>query len=123
MGTNNIKILICDDSILARKQLADVIKKFNDKVDIIQGRNGAEAVDLYKSNSPVLVFLDIVTPEKDGIQAVREIMEDDEDANIIIVSSVGTQNQLKAAIEAGARDFIQKPFSEQSIEKILKSYL
>ncbi|MBQ1748783.1 MAG: response regulator [Lachnospiraceae bacterium] len=123
MGTNNIKILICDDSILARKQLADVIKKFNDKVDIIQGRNGAEAVDLYKSNSPVLVFLDIVMPEKDGIQAVREIMEDDEDANIIIVSSVGTQNQLKAAIEAGARDFIQKPFSEQSIEKILKSYL
>ena len=62
-------------------------------------------------------------PEKDGIQAVREIMEDDEDANIIIVSSVGTQNQLKAAIEAGARDFIQKPFSEQSIEKILKFYL
>ena len=123
MGTNNIKILICDDSILARKQLADVIKKFNDKVDIIQGRNGAEAVDLYKSNSPVLVFLAIVMPEKDGIQAVREIMEDDEDANIIIVSSVGTQNQLKAAIEAGARDFIQKPFSEQSIEKILKSYL
>ncbi|HAN51344.1 MAG TPA: two-component system response regulator [Lachnospiraceae bacterium] len=123
MGTNNIKILICDDSILARKQLADVIKKFNDKVDIIQGRNGAEAVDLYKSNSPVLVFLDIVMPEKDGIQAVREIMEDDEDANIIIVSSVGTQNQLKAAIEAGARDFIQKPFSEQSIEKILKFYL
>ena len=123
MGTNNIKILICDDSILARKQLADVIKKFNDKVDIIQGRNGAEAVDLYKSNSPVLVFLDIVIPEKDGIQAVREIMEDDEDANIIIVSSVGTQNQLKAAIEAGARDFIQKPFSEQSIEKILKFYL
>lgn len=123
MGTNNIKILICDDSILARKQLADVIKKFNDKVDIIQGRNGAEAVDLYKSNSPVLVFLDIVMPEKDGIQAVREIMEDDEDANIIIVSSVGTQNQLKAAIEAGARDFIQKPFSEQSIKKILKSYL
>ena len=123
MGTNNIKILICDDSILARKQLADVIKKFNDKVDIIQGRNGAEAVDLYKSSSPVLVFLDIVMPEKDGIQAVREIMEDDEDANIIIVSSVGTQNQLKAAIEAGARDFIQKPFSEQSIEKILKSYL
>ena len=123
MGTNNIKILICDDSILARKQLADVIKKFYDKVDIIQGRNGAEAVDLYKSNSPVLVFLDIVMPEKDGIQAVREIMEDDEDANIIIVSSVGTQNQLKAAIEAGARDFIQKPFSEQSIEKILKSYL
>ncbi len=123
MGTNNIKILICDDSILARKQLADVIKKFNDKVDIIQGRNGAEAVDLYKSNSPVLVFLDIVMPEKDGIQAVREIMEEDEDANVIIVSSVGTQNQLKAAIEAGARDFIQKPFSEQSIEKILKFYL
>ncbi len=123
MGTNTIKILICDDSILARKQLADVIKKFNDKVDIIQGRNGAEAVDLYKSNSPALVFLDIVMPEKDGIQAIREIMEDDEDANIIIVSSVGTQNQLKAAIEAGARDFIQKPFSELSIEKILKSYL
>ena len=118
----SIKVLVCDDSILARKQLKDVILKIAEDAEIVDAKNGQEAVDRYKEFHPNLVFLDIVMPVKDGITAVAEIIEEDEDANIVIVSSTGTQTQLKNAIEAGAKDFIQKPFSEAQVEKLIKAH-
>lgn len=74
-----------------------------------------------KKESPELVFLDIVMPVKDGISAITEIKAYDKDADIIVVSSVGTQTQLKAAIEAGANDFIQKPLNAEQIHHIISS--
>ena len=118
----SIKVLVCDDSILARKQLKDVILKIANDAEIVDAKNGQEAVDKYKEFRPDLVFLDIVMPVKDGITAVAEIIEEDEDASIVIVSSTGTQTQLKNAIEAGARDFIQKPFSEAQVAKLIKAH-
>lgn len=117
------KILVCDDSILARKQLSDVIRNYMPAVEIIEAADGEQAVEKYKEHHPVLTFLDIVMPKEDGIHAVRDIIADDADADIVIVSSVGTQEKLKDAIEAGARDFIQKPFSEEQIQKLLKNHL
>ena len=73
----------------------------------------------FKAEKPDIVFLDIVMPQKDGISAVSEICRIDPDAYIIIVSSVGTQTQLRNAIEAGARDFIQKPLNTDQIKSIL----
>ena len=61
-------------------------------------------------------------PVKDGNAAIREIIDFDKDAEIIIVSSVGTQSQLRSAIEAGAKDFIQKPLNVEQIERVLKNY-
>ncbi len=120
MKLEDTKILICDDSILARKQLNDIISPL--KVNrIIEASNGQEVVDLYKEHSPDLVFLDIVMPVKDGLSAISEIMEIDPDADVVIVSSVGTQSQLRQAIQLGARDFIQKPLNSCQIESILKS--
>ncbi len=115
-----VKILIGDDSILARKQLKDFISKCGTPT-FLEAANGQEAIDLYKKESPDLVFLDIVMPIKDGNAAVSEIISYDKDAEIIIVSSVGTQSQLKAAIEAGARDFIQKPLNEDQIHHVITS--
>lgn len=115
-----VKILIGDDSILARKQLKDFISKCGTPT-FLEAANGQEAIDLYKKESPDLVFLDIVMPIKDGNAAVSEIISYDKDAEIIIVSSVGTQSQLKAAIEAGARDFIQKPLNEDQIHRVITS--
>ena len=68
-----------------------------------------------------LSFLDIVMPIKDGNAAIREIIDFDKDAEIIIVSSVGTQSQLRSAIEAGAKDFIQKPLNPEQLHNILTS--
>lgn len=114
----DVKILICDDSILARKQLKDIIKRCGYE-NFIEGANGEQAVALYKEHKPQLVFLDIVMPLMDGVQAVHEIRQFDPEAYIIIVSSVGTQSQLKAAIMEGAHDFIQKPYSSEAISTVV----
>lgn len=117
---NGVKILIGDDSILARKQLKDIILQ-NGTPIFFEGSNGQETIDLYKKESPDIVFLDIVMPVKDGNAAIREIIEYDKKAEIIVVSSVGTQSQLKAAIEAGAKDFVQKPLNPDVIHHIITS--
>lgn len=123
MDYKDTTILICDDSILARKQLKDVIASYSDEINFVEASNGQEAIDKYKESNPSLVFLDIVMPVKDGNEAVKGIIEHDKDADIIIVSSVGTQSQLKSAIESGAKDFIQKPISEEQVLKVLSSHL
>ena len=121
MKLDNAKILIGDDSILARKQLKDIISSFG-AVSFIEAANGQEAIDLYKSEKPDIVFLDIVMPIKDGIAAVNEIIQSDSNAHIIIVSSVGTQSQLKMAIEAGADDFIQQPLDRVQLQRLLSKH-
>lgn len=121
MKLDEAKILIGDDSILARKQLKDVIAQFG-ATSFVEAANGQEAIDKFKAEKPDVVFLDIVMPVKDGIAAVKEIIEEDPKAVIIIVSSVGTQAQLRNAIEAGASDFVQKPLNVAQIEKILYNH-
>ena len=121
MKLDEAKILIGDDSILARKQLKDIIAQYGGTT-FVEAVNGQEAIDKFKSDKPDIVFLDIVMRVKDGIAAVKEITESDPKAVIIIVSSVGTQAQLKNAIEAGAKDFIQKPLNVEQIERVLKNY-
>jgi len=120
MDITGKKILVCDDSVLARKQLMDAVREIADGATFIEGKNGAEAVELYKSEKPDIVFMDIVMPEKDGNTALSEIKDFDSDAIIIIVSSVGTQEQLKKAIQLGAKDFIQKPFEKNQIQEIIE---
>ena len=122
MSIDDIKILITDDSILARKQLKDIISTLGSPV-FIEAKDGQDAIDKYKENQPDLVFLDIVMPKKDGNDAIREIMQFDPDATIIIASSVGTQSQLKSALQAGARDFIQKPLDKEQVLGVIKHFL
>ena len=74
MKLEDAKILICDDSILARKQLKTMISSFG-ACNVIEAENGQEAIDLYIKHSPDLIFLDIVMPIKDGHSAISEIME------------------------------------------------
>ena len=98
MKFDDTKILISDDSILARKQLKDILSQFGTPT-FLEAANGQDAIDIYKKESPSLVFLDIVMPIKDGNAVIHEITDFDPDATIIIVSSVGTQSQLREAIE------------------------
>lgn len=118
-----MKILVGDDSVLARKQLKDIVASLIDDVTFIDACNGQEAIDLYKKEQPDAAFLDIVMPIKDGVSSAKEIFALDSDATIIIVSSVGTQNELKEAIEAGAKDFVQKPINPDNIKKIVENHL
>ncbi len=118
---NNFKVLICDDSILARKQLKDIISTLGNPT-FIEASDGQEAIDKYKANKPDMVFLDIVMPKKDGNIVISEIIEYDPNATIIIASSVGTQSQLKCALQAGAKDFVQKPLDKQLVIDVIEKY-
>lgn len=113
-----VEILISDDSVLARKQLKDILKMQGWNC-FLEATNGQEAIDLYKEHRPAIVFLDIVMPIKDGISAVKEIIAFDPDAYIVIVSSVGSREQLMNAIQEGAREFVQKPILASNIMGIL----
>ena len=122
MRIEDIKILITDDSILARKQLKDIISTLGTP-EFLEATDGQAASDLYKNNKPDLVFLDIVMPKKDGNAAIEEIIRMDPSATIIIASSVGTQSQLKLALEAGAKDFIQKPLDKEQVLQVVSRFL
>lgn len=123
MDLSNKSILICDDSILARKSLKDAINNYASGATFYEATNGEQSVSLYKEHHPDMVLLDIVMPLKDGISATKEIIKENADATIIIVSSVGTQLQLKKAIEAGAKDFIQKPINQAQIDRLINIHL
>jgi two-component system chemotaxis response regulator CheY len=120
--SDSLKILICDDSILMRKKLKDALTLCG-SVEILEASDGQKAIDAYVIHKPELVFMDIVMPVKDGIQAVLEIKEHDENAKIVMASSAGTKEHLKKAIEAGAFDFIQKPWEQEQIEKIVSKFI
>lgn len=122
MRIEDAKILIADDSILARKQLKDMISTLGTPT-FFEAPDGQSAIDQYKQNKPDLVFLDIVMPRKDGNSAIKEIITYDPEAIIVITSSAGTQSQLKLAIEAGAKEFIQKPLDQEQIINTVKRFL
>lgn len=118
MTENSLKILVCDDSMLIRKKLKEVLKSCGCN-NISEAANGQEAVDKYKESSPDLVFMDIIMPFKNGIEAVKEIIEFDKDAKVVMASSAGTKEHVKEALKAGAFEFVQKPWEVEQINKIL----
>lgn len=122
MHIEDLKILVSDDSMLARKQLKDIILTIGTPI-FIEAKDGQDAIEKYKLETPDLVFLDIVMPRKDGIEAIKEIKAFDSNASIIIASSVGTQSQLKIAIEEGAKDFIQKPIDRNQVIEVVEKFL
>lgn len=122
MSENVTKILICDDSILMRKKLRESINSCG-SYEILEATDGEKAVEIYKEAKPALVFMDIVMPVKDGIQAVTEIREFDNNAKVVMASSSGTKEHLKKAIKAGAFEFIQKPWEQEQITRIVNNLL
>lgn len=120
---DKFKILICDDSKLMRRKLSQVLEKYFE-VQVFEADNGQRAVELYESVKPGLVFMDIVMPVLDGVAALEAIRSIDKDARVVMSSSSGTKEKLKKALEAGAMEFIQKPWTDEQIrfvmEKILK---
>ena len=118
MQVSDMTILICDDSMVARKKLTDYFVSLGCK-EVLEAANGKEAIEIYARRLPDLVFMDIIMPEVDGIDAVTEIIKNYPIAKIVMVSSVGTQSYLQNAIVAGAYDFLQKPINNDNVKKII----
>ena len=121
MNISELKVLICDDSILVRKKLTEVLKKAGITL-LFEAKDGVQAVDTYKTIKPDLVFMDIVMPVKTGLDALVEIREFDHDAKVVMASTIGTQSHLVSAIKAGAYDFLQKPVKDEDINKVLAKF-
>lgn len=115
-------VLICDDSLLIRKKLREALDSFNFEA-FYEAANGVAAVEQTKKYKPSLIFLDIVMPEIDGIEALKEIKAINPDTKVIMVSSVGTSGKLKEALKYGAYDFIQKPIQIDTLVTIVEKAL
>lgn len=111
-------ILICDDSLLIRKKLKDYLMTKGD-YEVLEAADGHSSVEVFKQKKPDLVFLDIVMPDENGIDALKEMKQVKPDTRFIMLSSSGTKVHLKAAMEAGATDFIQKPWEKSQIDHII----
>jgi two-component system chemotaxis response regulator CheY len=116
MGVCNVakRILIVDDAAFMRMMIKDILTKHGYEV-VGEAENGTKAVQIYKELKPDLVTMDITMPEMDGIQAVREIKKIDSSAKIIMCSAMGQQMMVMEAIQAGARDFVVKPFQQERV--------
>ncbi|HVM32147.1 MAG TPA: response regulator [bacterium] len=117
-----VNVLIVDDSPFMRSILKNIIIKDNFNL-VGEAGTGAEAVELYQQLKPDLVTMDIVMPEMDGIDAVRRIRAFDPNAKIVMVTAMGQQAMVIDAIQAGARDFIIKPFQTPRVHEALKRVL
>lgn len=122
MKISEMKILICDDSILVRKKYKEILNELNIS-EVFEATNGVQAVEKYMAEKPDLTFMDIVMPEKSGLDALREIRALDPDARIVVASTIGTQSNLTAAIKEGAYDFLQKPVSSEDVLRVIDSII
>ena len=115
-------VLIWDDAIFMRAMVADILKQAGFEV-VGQADTGAEAVERYRELKPDLVTMDIVMPDMGGIDAVREIIAEDPNAKILMCSAMGQQALVIEAIQAGARDFVVKPFQPSRVLEAVQRVL
>ncbi len=114
-----IRVLIADDALFMRNMIKDVFG--SDEFEVVgEAANGVEAVERYKELTPDITTMDIVMPQKSGIEAVRDIMKLDRDAKIVMCSALGQESLVMEAIEAGAADFIVKPFKPEKVVEVVK---
>jgi len=114
----DIKVLVADDSLLARKKLKDCLIGLG-CTTVLEVTDGQAAVDVFKAEFPDLVFMDIVMPTKTGLDALTEIIKYSPAAKVVMVSSTGTKSNITSAIKTGAFDFLIKPFATYQVQEIL----
>jgi two-component system chemotaxis response regulator CheY len=114
-----VKVLIVDDAMFMRNMIAEIFngKKYKeeDYQVVAEAENGVEAVQMYREHNPDIVTMDIVMPEMTGIEALKEIMAIDSGANVIMCSALGQDSLVMEALDAGAKDFIVKPFQPEKV--------
>lgn len=113
------RILICDDAAFMRMMVKDILTKNGYEV-VGEAVNGQDAIGKYKELSPDLTTMDITMPEMDGIQALKEIRGFDGNACVIMCSAMGQQAMVIESIQAGAKDFIVKPFQQDRVLEAVK---
>jgi len=116
------RILIVDDAAFMRMMIKDILTKNGYQI-VGEAENGKVALEKYQELTPDLTTMDITMPEMDGINAVKEIKKVDPRANIIMCSAMGQQAMVIDAIQAGAKDFIVKPFQPDRVMEAVRKAL
>jgi len=117
-----VRYLVVDDSVFARKNLTKMIEAFGGEVAGEAG-DGLTAIAEYNRTHPDIVLMDITKPQMEGIEAVERIVRQHADARIVMVSSVGYQENILAALQKGAKHFVQKPVKPDVLYEILRYVL
>ena len=117
--------MIVDDALFMRKILSDILSDEGHQI-AGEAENAKEAIELYKKLQPDIVTMDIIMPEIDGmntLKAIKQILKSDKNAKIVIVSAMGQQDMVVESIQAGAKDFIVKPFQRSRITEAIARLL
>lgn len=111
-------VLLCDDSralrMLTARQLGDAGFQV-----VAEAGNGAEAIEQYKAHGPDVVLLDLVMPQLEGKQALRQILQHDRAAKVVILSSLGAQEDIEECLRMGAASYLQKPIDAEAMVRVL----
>lgn len=113
-----LRVLIVDDAIFMRKMISDILVENGMEV-VGEADTGVKAVEKFMELRPDLVTMDIIMPEMNGIDAVRKIVEFDQQAKVVMCSALGQQALVQEAIAAGARDFLIKPFNAARVVEVI----
>jgi two-component system, chemotaxis family, chemotaxis protein CheY len=116
------RILVVDDAAFMRKMVSDALTKGGHEV-VGEAGNGNEAVARFQELKPELTTLDITMPEKDGLAALKEIIELDPGARVIMCSALGQESKVLESIKLGARDFVVKPFKPERVQEAVAKAL
>jgi two-component system, chemotaxis family, chemotaxis protein CheY len=115
-------VLVCDDAIFMRTMIGDILTQAGFEI-VGEAESGLQAVQKYRDLKPDLVTMDIVMPDMGGIEAVREICKQNPDAKILMCSAMGQQALVVEAIQAGAKDFVVKPFQPSRVLEAVQRVL
>ncbi|NBR07465.1 MAG: response regulator [Planctomycetes bacterium] len=122
VGNHQKKILVVDDALIIRKMIIELAMECGWEI-AGEAKDGQEACDIYKSQKPDLVTMDMVMPNMDGLEALKKIREIDPNARIIMISAVNQKDKLAESIQNGASDFIVKPFDKTRLKALLGKIL
>jgi two-component system chemotaxis response regulator CheY len=115
----NLRYLVVDDSVFARKNIAKMVETFGGEIAGEAG-DGLTAITEYDRARPDVVLMDITMPQMEGIEAAERIIRNDPEARVIMVSSVGYQENIVAALQKGAKHFVQKPVKPEVLYEVIK---
>jgi two-component system chemotaxis response regulator CheY len=115
----SIRFLVVDDSVFARKNVAKMVESFGGQIAGEAG-DGCTAITEYDRTTPDIVLMDITMPQMEGIEAAERIIRSHPDARVVMVSSVGYQENIVAALQKGARHFVQKPVKAEILYEVIK---
>ena len=117
------RVLIVDDALFMRTMLRNILVESGFEV-VGEAGTGSEAVEKYPALGPDLTTMDIVMPDMNGIEALKRILAVDPQARVVMCSALGQESLIIDALEAGARDFIVKPFKPaKAVEVVQKALL